>query len=481
MENLSGSQPELAFSTISSDQLSSTEQPSSQNENKRKRSSGTEPFEVDELINEYNNWEELVNRAVSEYKPSVVSFATLSKKYNIPQSTISNHYYRLRASTNPRYRFGEEEEQELVIWIKQLYSEGANISCADIRRKATQLARRSEPHKTTFSRSWFLAFQKRHPELNHILTKLGKSNGVQLLSREEELEIVRWVTQQNESGETVNPIDVRNLATEYVRRKDPNKELVTKSWFKGFRNRHPEIATKERNRKKPMKNYFENPEDETTFLKWLQEQSQTNPVIPLTAIRKSAGDIMKKKNPKRCPPSFYWIQDFLKSHPELNIQLQTSISIKDEEDEDLSEDEMDIYGDLDRLSYSDNSNNTSFIDLEDASAYSPSKKRLRLDGEVEIVEQGSISKPKEVVPIEFNEEDFYPENCEDIEPEVAYRGNPLATAEFSYEANDPKKISLQAGNTLLVFDQDESGWWYGKNLYTNLIGWFPSNFVRLWD
>ncbi|CAE7869031.1 unnamed protein product, partial [Symbiodinium sp. KB8] len=46
-----------------------------------------------------------------------------------------------------------------------------------------------------------------------------------------------------------------------------------------------------------------------------------------------------------------------------------------------------------------------------------------------------------------------------------------------YEAVDAEELSLQYGDTILVRQMDDSGWWEGRNLRTNDDGWFPCTFI----
>lgn len=52
----------------------------------------------------------------------------------------------------------------------------------------------------------------------------------------------------------------------------------------------------------------------------------------------------------------------------------------------------------------------------------------------------------------------------------------LAVVTYTYAASQPDEISLQKGESVIVVEKSDDGWWQGR-LPSGATGWFPSNYV----
>ena len=54
----------------------------------------------------------------------------------------------------------------------------------------------------------------------------------------------------------------------------------------------------------------------------------------------------------------------------------------------------------------------------------------------------------------------------------------VVVAEHDYEGQDENQLSFNAGDRIVVTEEDESGWWTGRLEKNGKDGYFPETFVR---
>jgi hypothetical protein len=60
-------------------------------------------------------------------------------------------------------------------------------------------------------------------------------------------------------------------------------------------------------------------------------------------------------------------------------------------------------------------------------------------------------------------------------PDVCYH---TTQALYAYKAEDAEELTISEGDILTIEDEDDEGWYYGRNAQ-GAYGKFPSNYVEL--
>ena len=75
----------------------------------------------------------------------------------------------------------------------------------------------------------------------------------------------------------------------------------------------------------------------------------------------------------------------------------------------------------------------------------------------------------------------YGEVQESVDPfgpaEVIVAAPVLAYTVSEYNPVDDQELAMAVGDEIVVLQEDESGWWHGRNNRTLLEGWLPSSYV----
>ena len=53
-----------------------------------------------------------------------------------------------------------------------------------------------------------------------------------------------------------------------------------------------------------------------------------------------------------------------------------------------------------------------------------------------------------------------------------------AVAKFAYKPQQSDELALSKGEEVLVLEKSSDGWWKGRKVDSNAVGWFPSNYVK---
>jgi len=69
-------------------------------------------------------------------------------------------------------------------------------------------------------------------------------------------------------------------------------------------------------------------------------------------------------------------------------------------------------------------------------------------------------------------------NPETFDEEKDFRTKCKAKWEWNGDPTDPVQIAFKAGDLIALIDKD-GGWWYGENLRTKAVGFFPGNYVEV--
>ncbi|KAK0162410.1 hypothetical protein PV327_006190 [Microctonus hyperodae] len=130
---------------------------------------------------EQQKWsQESMQAAVDTVVEGVMGYFKAATKFGVPQSTLERHVKLRRGNptlqvkkTLGKYKcvFSEEQENELVDYLKNLEQRNCGLTSKEVRCLAYQLASRNN-HDHPFNKEeeiagndWFFGFRRRHPEL----------------------------------------------------------------------------------------------------------------------------------------------------------------------------------------------------------------------------------------------------------------------------------------------------------------------------
>jgi len=67
-----------------------------------------------------------------------------------------------------------------------------------------------------------------------------------------------------------------------------------------------------------------------------------------------------------------------------------------------------------------------------------------------------------------------------FDEEKDFRTKCRALWDWNGDPTDPVQIAFKAGDIIALIDKEEDGgWWYGENLRTKAVGFFPGNYVEV--
>lgn len=130
---------------------------------------------------EQQKWsQESMQAAVDAVVEGAMGYFKAATKFGVPQSTLERHVKLRRENptlqvkkTLGKYKcvFSEEQENELVDYLKNLEQHNCGLTSKEVRCLAYQLASRNN-HDHPFNKEeeiagndWFFGFRRRHPEL----------------------------------------------------------------------------------------------------------------------------------------------------------------------------------------------------------------------------------------------------------------------------------------------------------------------------
>ncbi|PAA89371.1 hypothetical protein BOX15_Mlig025024g1 [Macrostomum lignano] len=61
----------------------------------------------------------------------------------------------------------------------------------------------------------------------------------------------------------------------------------------------------------------------------------------------------------------------------------------------------------------------------------------------------------------------------------AVEGGRVAVARYAYQAAQDDELSMIKGDLITVLEESTDGWWRGRQLRSDRVGWFPSNYVSV--
>jgi len=150
-----------------------------------------------------------------------------------PELQLSVKGSTLKEKTINTY-FTDAEEKEIYQWIKHQNEKNLFPSQHQVRNYAVQVAQKRDPNKKSFSRNWFIRFQRQYPDLKFAV--LDDKAKFQMLEAEEK-EIYKWVKQERDKGNVVTNQEILQYATQLLQKKDPNFDMPTsvpEKWYDKF-------------------------------------------------------------------------------------------------------------------------------------------------------------------------------------------------------------------------------------------------------
>lgn len=259
-------------------------------------------------------------------------------------------------------------ERDLKEWLKAQREEGNVVKAEDLRKKVSE-----------FSFQWLDVFLKRQPQIVQPVivspivispteqedidtyfeeeeeiasdivplkqqqqvvvstgTKKNESPTIKrvfsptFLSLHAEESIVQWIDDSFKKGQKLNPLQIRQKATEIAQMKDPSRAILSKCWFKAFKQRHPEIGSKICVRTVKQKSLEE--AEESELAEWVRARNATGSLPSRKEVILKGTEIAKRIDSSRCV-SASWVIKFQHRHPELQIQVTQKTKFFSEEDE----------------------------------------------------------------------------------------------------------------------------------------------------
>ena len=207
----------------------------------------------------------------------------------------------------------KEEEDQIVEWVLERHKNGHAPSGVDVRKKATDVAKKREPNKREFSKGWMKAFKQRHPEITDKIASFydvnrlweSKSDSSNNNNSYPDGPITPFLLDKDdeENDELKGLAETNTINIELIQTQNGTLLLPTLSTSSSSPSSKKEKKQKSDHRNKRRRLTSE---EEQSVVEWVKQKNQNGETPTRSTVARYATEFLKSTDPECLPYGVDW-------------------------------------------------------------------------------------------------------------------------------------------------------------------------------